>query len=404
MAVQESEQLENSLERIWEMNREHLRRLLIGMARDIDIADDLLQETYLRAWSGISGYRGANARAWLAAIAKNVFLAHARRRYVNAETPLDIDAHSDHHAPTGSREHLAFVAVRQAISNLAPSLRTALIMKHYGGFTYQEIAGHMRCPVGTAKWRVSVAIGKLRAALGPTEERAKMRCADLRRSRVLDYLYGALPRGEAEVAKGHLDGCPACRNRVEEVRRVVTALDELESEYKMMHIVELDELGEPTLYVVSSCVNTSDQPQLSVTFNAEKDYALDYLAAQDEELTFDKEQSPDCDHRFRYTAPLSHPVIPGDAVNILNIFRPLAGAAARELEDGTWAFEWRQCPSKDLEFAYVQAIRLPAGARFVSADPAQMETRSNGTTTLLWRRVLLPGEQFECALHYQLGR
>ncbi|MCX6376021.1 MAG: RNA polymerase subunit sigma, partial [Armatimonadetes bacterium] len=53
------------LERRWASDREHVRRMLIGLTRDIDLADDLLQETYLKALNGMSSCRGDNDRAWL---------------------------------------------------------------------------------------------------------------------------------------------------------------------------------------------------------------------------------------------------------------------------------------------------------------------------------------------------
>ena len=49
----------------------------------------------------------------------------------------------------------------------------------------------------------------------------------------------------------------------------------------------------------------------------------------------------------------------------------------------------------------MQAIRLPAGARLLSADPPPAETKTNGTTTLVWRTVLAENEAFECTVEYR---
>jgi len=81
MPLSKRQSMENDLERMWETSREYVRRLLISLTRDIDLADDMLQETYLRARDGFAGYRGGDGRAWLTAIAKNVFYTHARRKY-----------------------------------------------------------------------------------------------------------------------------------------------------------------------------------------------------------------------------------------------------------------------------------------------------------------------------------
>ncbi len=177
---------DGTLDNMWESHREYLRRMLIGLSKDIDLADDLLQDTYLRACHGISGYRGGDARAWLAAIAKNVFYSHARRRYVRSETPLDCDIELvDDRCP----DHLTLIEIRRALSELTQTLRTTLVMKHYAGYTYEEIAARLGCPTGTAKRRVSVALKKLRQALGAgTEEYAQMKCADLTDRRLLDHV------------------------------------------------------------------------------------------------------------------------------------------------------------------------------------------------------------------------
>ena len=90
MHMTESAELNESLREMWETHREYLRRMLIGLARDIDLADDLLQETYLNARAGIPGFRDGDARAWLATIARNAFLMHVRRPCVRLESPLDV--------------------------------------------------------------------------------------------------------------------------------------------------------------------------------------------------------------------------------------------------------------------------------------------------------------------------
>jgi RNA polymerase sigma-70 factor (ECF subfamily) len=117
----------DELEQIWESHRESVRRLLIGLGRDIDLAEDLLQETYLRARAGISSYRGGDLRSWLAAIARNTFYGHMRQRHVQAEVPLDGREPMGGDAP---HDRVELLAVRQAVAGLAPALQTALILKH----------------------------------------------------------------------------------------------------------------------------------------------------------------------------------------------------------------------------------------------------------------------------------
>ena len=394
------------LERIWASDREHVRRMLIGLARDIDLADDLLQETYLKALNGMSSYRGDNDRAWLATIARNLFLCHIRRHYVHAEIASNDEVHTVNCWSVGTPDHLDLIRIREAISGLGPDLRTALLMKHYCGFTYNEIADNAHCAVGTAKWRVSMAIGKLKEALGVTEEMMEMTCADLGGTRMLDYLYGSLSPDEAEAMDRHLRSCRACRSRLDGTRKILSALDALESEVKVMHIVELDADGKLIIYGTSRFTNTMDQPLEEISFCATKSYNLEYLGARGEELPFTKEENgdPNYPNTYSYRAKLPQPVAPGETLDKICIFRASDVHAAVRQDDGDWNFHWSQLTSVEHESAYVLAVRLPSGAHLVSADPLPDDTRSNpSTATVVWRCLLAANEGFGCDIKYRLN-
>lgn len=404
--MQTSENTCERLERMWASNRQYVRRMLIGLARDIDLADDLLQETYLRARDGISGYRGDNDRAWLSTVARNLFLAHLRRRYVHAETAIDDAEHTASCSPVGTPDHLEIIRIRQAISELGADLRTALLMKHYCGFTYNEIAENTHCAEGTAKWRVSMAIGKLKEALGVTEVAMEMTCADLTATRMLDHLYGSLAPDETEAMDRHLLRCPQCRSRLDGTRKILSALDMLESQMKIVHIIELDADGTPIVYVTAKEQNTSDQPLDEISFCANKGSSLEYLAVQSEELAFTKKESDDPNYpdTYSYRAKFPEPIAPGKTFDSICIFRPANERAAIRRDDGSWAFHWGQQTSVENESAYVLAIRLPFVADLLSSDPPPHDISvSPSTTTLVWRRLLAVGGIFRCDIEYQLG-
>lgn len=415
MQTMEPTELGNALQRMWEPNRESLRRLLISLTRDIDLADDLLQETYLHAASGLPNYRGGDARAWLAAIAKNAFYAHARRSSTRLETSLLPDDEVGAEASTGSTSYLTLLELRQAVSDLSPTLRTALIMKHYGGFTYLEIAERLGCPVGTAKWRVREAIGKLRVALG-AEEEAGMKCAELMGTSVLDYLYGIPKDAEREKIKRHIAKCDACRSVVADLKKVTTGLDALEGDHKMMHIIELDERGVAALYSISSLLYPGDEPLETYEFCTSKGPAPDHISIWGEEASF-KTVPLEKGGRYDvvgwhdiiiYNVAMPRPALPGERIDVLNVFyrspeypNGLMGGVER-LEDGTSRYHHNQCCSGNLEFVFVMTVRLPIGAKFSRSTLEPDEQRSNGTTTLTWRRVLAPNEAFDCELFYTL--
>lgn len=142
----------------------HLRRLV----RDDDIAQDLFQETMLRAHSAIGRVRqAANARAWLYRIATNVFLNHARskarelkalRRHAEeAETTVPAEA-------DGRQDELAGrkTALWTRVAALPEKQRLAVALRVGEGLRYDEIARRMGCTAAAARANVYQAIRKLR--------------------------------------------------------------------------------------------------------------------------------------------------------------------------------------------------------------------------------------------------
>jgi len=404
-AAARQETSDAALEAMWDAHRPYLRRMLIGLARDIDLADDLLQEAYLRARNGASSYRGDNDLAWLSTIARNVFLGHIRSRRVHAEVDSDNLKDTAHYSPIGTQDHLDLISVRNALSNLDPGMRAALLMKHYCGYTYREIAEHSRCAVGTAKWRVSAAVDRLQAILGVAEEVTEMTCADLSGLRILDHLYGALTPDESHAVERHVRSCPECRQRLDAARRVLSALDALEGDLKLMQIIELDKDGVLTLYTLTSYLNTTDHPQDTFGFCYTRGGSVKYVAAQGKELTFTVGDNPNSSYPNTElcTAKLPQPVQPGEVCEFMAIYPSWKSAAVTEQEDGSWRFHWRQLTSVEDDHAFALALRLPAGPHTVSADPPPTETKvSQSTTTLLWRCMRAANEAFECEVSYRL--
>ncbi|MCE5323183.1 RNA polymerase sigma factor [bacterium] len=385
------------LEQIWDQNRDYLRRMLIGLGRDIDLADDLLQETYLNARRGISGLKGENARAWLAAIAKNAFLMHIRRRYVRTETELE-NAEAAAESVVGTTEHLNSMNIRQALSTLDPIVRKALVMKHYGGFTYKDIAKHMNCPVGTAKWRVHSAIIALRQMLGGAEEKPmELTCNDLKGGRLLDYLYAKLPDDEMKAADEHIEKCSGCRKEANEVADVLQALDSVENEYRVTSIIELDTEGKAIVY--ASFVFANEHGEIAEPFEFGGSKSLQYMAIEGKEVQFESIGQSDLPDTLKYRARLPDTIVPGKPVEMLIVDYP--EQRAEELGNRMW----RLGPGKlDLseELAYAAAIRLPADAEFVQGMPEPQEVRKKKATTVIWRGMLPANQKFEFWVEYRL--
>ena len=380
----------------WELHRESLKRLLISLTRDLDLAEDLLQETYLRACRGWGAYRGGELEAWLGTIARNVFYSHCRRRYLRTEVPLD--ERTTWTAPTED-EHL-LLDLRAAIADLSPPLRDALIMRHYGGFSYQEIATRQRCPVGTAKWRVSTAIGRLKDRFGIREDRV-MTCG-WKSYQILDYLYGALPKAEAERFERHLAGCAACREEIARMTPLLHGLDVVEGGYKHVKILDLDDRGRPMEYSWSTFLNGFGETMTKSWWMVNKDYHVEYAMLQHQYVVL--KMLPGSLSQYRYEASLPEPVPPGAAYEALLVLNPVDTAQwAERLEDNRWRYRLETSPNTAKEWVFLLTIRLPEGATLLTTEPAPSETQDIGRhTAVSWRALLQPGShpQFVCEITY----
>ncbi len=381
----------------WESHRESLKRLLISLTRDLDQAEDLLQETYLRACRGWGAYRGGDLAAWLGAIARNVFYSHCRRRYLRAEVPLD--AREEWAAPTDD-EHLR-LDLRTAIADLSPLLRDALVMRHYGGFSYQEIAERQRCPVGTAKWRVSTAIGRLKDRFGIREDKA-MTCR-WKSFQLLDYLYGALSEEDAKRFEQHLAGCAACREESARMTPLLHGLDEVEDCYKVVKLIDLADRGRPMEYSWSSMTNDFGKTMTKSWWGVNRDYCVEYAMLQHRDVVL--EMLPSSLSQYRYEAPLPEPVPPGAAYEALLVLHPVGPAGwAERLEDDRWRYRLETSPNTAKEWVFLLTIRLPEGATLLSTGPEPAETQAVGRRmAITWRALLQPGShpQFTCEITYR---
>lgn len=146
-------------------------RLLAHLA-DPDRADDLTQETYLRAISSLPRFAGrASSRTWLLSIARRVLVDHiraagSRPRLVSAANWEPVDR------PRGGAGFEDLVELRILLAGLDPQRRETLVLTQILGLTYQEAADVCGCPVGTIRSRVARAREDLLTAGDLRDDRA----------------------------------------------------------------------------------------------------------------------------------------------------------------------------------------------------------------------------------------
>lgn len=139
----------------------NLRAFAVSLCGDIERADDLVQETLLKAWNHLDSFQeGTNLRAWLFTILRNTYFSECRRRRREVEDrdgskAADLSVHPE------QQGHLDMQDFRRALDILPLDQREALILVGAAGFSYEEAAEISGCAVGTIKSRVNRARSKL---------------------------------------------------------------------------------------------------------------------------------------------------------------------------------------------------------------------------------------------------
>lgn len=139
----------------------NLRAFAVSLCGNPDRADDLVQETLVKAWSNLTSFaEGTNLAAWLFTILRNIYYSEYRkRRREVADSDGAIAARlATAPAQTG---HMDFLDFREALQKLPPDQREALILVGASGFSYEEAAAICECAVGTIKSRVNRARTRL---------------------------------------------------------------------------------------------------------------------------------------------------------------------------------------------------------------------------------------------------
>jgi RNA polymerase sigma-70 factor, ECF subfamily len=139
----------------------NLRAFAASLCGSVTLADDLVQDTLLRAWSNSDKFQaGTSLRAWLFTILRNTYYSHYRKR---SREVLDPDGvYSEKLITIGDQEsHLDLADFRKALAKLPPEQREVLTMIGATGLSYEEAAEICGVAIGTIKSRLNRARSKL---------------------------------------------------------------------------------------------------------------------------------------------------------------------------------------------------------------------------------------------------
>ncbi len=173
---------ESAYAELLERFRRPIFSLIYRMVGDRELAEDLAQESFVKAFNNLDTYNPSyRFSSWLFKIANNHAIDHLRRARLST-----VSIHGSPHAANAEREEETRIVlpsqdespeqevlalelggeIEQAISQLRPDYRTAIILRHIENRPYEEIAEIMDVPIGTVKTFLHRARAELRQALG----------------------------------------------------------------------------------------------------------------------------------------------------------------------------------------------------------------------------------------------
>jgi RNA polymerase sigma-70 factor (ECF subfamily) len=160
-----------------DMLSEHIDGLYsyaLALSRNRIDAEDLVQETYIRAIPAVRRLRKeSNVKSWMFTILRNIWLNQLRQPGVAVSMPgTDIDQFLPEFGTSSAKDPHSLLLicldqdqVRQAISQLPIESREVILLREFEDLSYQEIAGVLKCPIGTVMSRLGRARSKLRELL-----------------------------------------------------------------------------------------------------------------------------------------------------------------------------------------------------------------------------------------------
>lgn len=155
---------------------EHARAIYgfaLNSTRDSTIAEDCVQETFVRAWRARDRYHSerGSERTWLFAIARNVVIdeikARARRPTPTTNELMEVDAPAVAVVETVDDR----IVLSGGLARLSPEHRDIIVAVHLNGMTYQQLHETSGVPVGTLRTRMYYGLKALREILGEEEEK-----------------------------------------------------------------------------------------------------------------------------------------------------------------------------------------------------------------------------------------
>jgi RNA polymerase sigma factor (sigma-70 family) len=146
-----------------------LNGVIARMVDDTQLAEDILQETFVKIWTNFGQYDATKGRlfTWMINITRNLTIDTLRSKGYKKQQKISQDENfvSSTQDKNHSTSKFDTIGIRKQVQNLKPDQKIIIDLAYFGGYTQEEISKEMRIPLGTVKTRMRTAIIELRKLL-----------------------------------------------------------------------------------------------------------------------------------------------------------------------------------------------------------------------------------------------
>jgi RNA polymerase sigma-70 factor, ECF subfamily len=142
-----------------------LNGVIIRLVDDAGLAEDILQEAFLKIWNNFSSYDASKGRlfTWMVNITRNLTIDTLRSKGYKKQQKISADENSVSNYADGTvKEKFDALGIKKQLASLKPEQRSIIDMAYFGGYTQEEISKETGVPLGTVKTRMRTAILELR--------------------------------------------------------------------------------------------------------------------------------------------------------------------------------------------------------------------------------------------------
>lgn len=143
---------------------------LLRIAEEEEVAQDLLQETFVKIWKSFPSYNAEKGRlyTWMVNIARNLAIDYKRSRtFKTSEKNQDIDKSvSAINRTQGTVFNVDRIGLKEIVDKLKPESKEMINLLYYSGYTQEEVSKELNMPLGTVKTRTRTALIELRKLIG----------------------------------------------------------------------------------------------------------------------------------------------------------------------------------------------------------------------------------------------